>query len=75
MEKIQLRSRSREPRSVCEAVVEFASSLDEWLRTEVSGVFGTTRRMVFGFVNSSLFAGNPASPQSVPLSVLLNFFV
>src|SRR5215475_4593156 len=40
-QKIQLRSRSREPRSVCEATVEFASSLDELLRTEVSGIFGT----------------------------------
>lgn len=31
--------------------------------------------MVFGFAISWLFAGNPASPQSVPSSVLLNFFM
>jgi hypothetical protein len=56
-------------------MVEFASGLDKWSRAEVSGIFGTTRSMVFGFAISWLFAGNPASPQSVPSSVLLNFFM
>ena len=40
-----------------------------------SGVFGTTRRTVCAFAISRLCAGNPASPQSVPSSVLLNFFM
>ena len=31
--------------------------------------------MVFAFAISQLCAGNPALPQSVPLSVLLNFFM
>jgi hypothetical protein len=78
MAKIQLRQRGSggpEPRSLCEAMVEFASGLDKWSRAEVSGIFGTTRSMVFGFAISWLFAGNPASPQSVPSSVLLNFFM
>jgi hypothetical protein len=39
------------------------------------GVFGTTRRAGCVFAISRLCAGNPASPQSVPASVLLNFFM
>jgi hypothetical protein len=31
--------------------------------------------MVFAFAISQLCAGNPALPQSVPSSVLLNFFM
>jgi hypothetical protein len=38
------------------------------------GVFRITRRTVFGFAISQLCAGNPALPQSVPSSVLLNLF-
>jgi hypothetical protein len=41
----------------------------------ISGVFGTTRSTAFAFVTSRLRAGIPASPQSVPSSVLLNFFM
>jgi hypothetical protein len=41
----------------------------------MSGVFGTTRRTVFALAIPQLCAGNPASPQSVPTSVLLNFFM
>jgi hypothetical protein len=40
-----------------------------------SGVFGTTRRTGLAFAVSRLCAGKPASPQSVPASVLLNFFM
>jgi hypothetical protein len=45
------------------------------MRTQLSGVFGMARRTVFGFAISQLRKGNPASPQSVPSSVLLNFFM
>jgi hypothetical protein len=68
-QQVQVRHRgsaSREPRRLGEAIVEGASR---------SGVFGTTRRTVFALAISWLFAGNPASPQSVPSSVLLNFFM
>ena len=41
----------------------------------MSGVFGTTPRTGCVFAISRLRAGNPASPQSVPSSVLLNFFM
>jgi hypothetical protein len=43
----------------------------------VSGAFGTTRRTVFVFALALSRSGacNPASPQSVPASVLLNFFM
>jgi hypothetical protein len=41
----------------------------------ISGVFGTTLRTGCVFAISRLCAGNPTSPQSVPSSVLLNFFM
>jgi hypothetical protein len=41
----------------------------------MSGVLGTTRRTGFALAISRLCAGNPALPQSVPASVLLNFFM
>jgi hypothetical protein len=41
----------------------------------MSGVFETTRRTGCVFAISRRCAGNPASPQSVPASVLLNFFM
>ncbi len=44
-------------------------------RRALCGVFGITRRTVFGFAISQLCAGNPALPQSVPSSVLLNLFI
>jgi hypothetical protein len=40
-----------------------------------SGVLATTRSTGFAFAISWLRAGNPASPQSVPASILLNFFM
>ena len=41
----------------------------------IFGTFGTMRRTDLAFAISRLCAGNPASPQSVPASVLLNFFM
>src|SRR5215471_19753607 len=41
----------------------------------MSGVFGTTRRTGCAFAASRVCAGIPASTQSVPASVLLNFFM
>jgi hypothetical protein len=41
----------------------------------MSGVLGTTRSTGFALAIARLRAGKPASPQSVPASVLLNFFM
>ncbi len=41
----------------------------------VSGAFGTTRSTVLALALTRSGACNPASPQSVPASVLLNFFM